>query len=251
MENTTAKRVWGGWTTFGFGLLVIAALFIVQSMVAIVFVIVKLASIPGLNSLQDFMNEVLAYEGLITSLATLASSVVCVGLILILVKARKSNSIKGYLALGSISGKTILTTIGITIGFIILSDGLSIVLHRPPDPDFMVQVYKTSVWPALMWVSFVVFGPIFEEFLFRGFLFEGFSQSRMGPVGAIAITSLAWSSLHLQYGIYEIATIFVMGLVFGVVRWKTGSLRTTIIMHAFTNFVALLEVALNLNGLIH
>lgn len=96
----------------------------------------------------------------------------------------------------------------------------------------------------------VIFAPIFEEVLFRGFLFEGFRQSKLGPIGAIGLTALGWSLLHIQYGFYGIATIFVLGIVLGIVRIKTDSLWSPLIMHAFNNLVAMILVALSVSGLI-
>jgi membrane protease YdiL (CAAX protease family) len=66
----------------------------------------------------------------------------------------------------------------------------------------------------------VVFAPLFEEALFRGFVYEGFARSRAGVAGAIILTSIGWAALHFYYAGFEMATIFVLGLVLGVVRWK-------------------------------
>jgi membrane protease YdiL (CAAX protease family) len=41
--------------------------------------------------------------------------------------------------------------------------------------------------------------PIFEEFTVRGFLFRGWSESFLGPGGAIILTSMLWASYHIQY----------------------------------------------------
>jgi membrane protease YdiL (CAAX protease family) len=187
--------------------------------------------------------------GLITSVATCASAVFGVGLIMLFTMIRKGVSIAEYLGLKRISAKQVLAVLGIMAGFIILSDGLGLLLDRPSSSEFVVNIYSTSVWPALLWVSLIIFVPIFEETFFRGFLFEGFRQSRLGPIGAVLLTAFAWALLHIQYDLFNIATIFIMGILFGVVRIKTGSLWSTIIMHAFTNAVALLQVALHLEGI--
>ena len=66
----------------------------------------------------------------------------------------------------------------------------------------------------------------------------------MGPIGAIGITSFFWAIIHLQYDVYGIATLFVLGLLLGIVRFKTDSIYLPIIMHSLTSFVATIETAL-------
>jgi membrane protease YdiL (CAAX protease family) len=132
------------------------------------------------------------------------------------------------------------------VAYILLTVLVNMGLNRPTESDIMVQAYATSVWPVLFWVAVVVFGPFFEEVLFRGFLFEGFRQSRIGIVGTIILTSLVWAGFHLQYGLFEIASIFVLGVIFGIVRYKTGSLWAPMIMHAFNNLLAVLLISLEI-----
>ena len=91
---------------------------------------------------------------------------------------------------------------------------------------------------------------MFEETFFRGFLFEGFRHSRIGIAGTIVLTALIWALFHVQYGIYEIVTIFVMGIILGIVRLDTRSLWSTLLMHAFSNLIATLEIAINVNALV-
>jgi membrane protease YdiL (CAAX protease family) len=252
------RKIWGPWATVGFGLVIIAVFFIIQILVSVVFFIVNIPSYfdsstgpPQLDELLNAIETMLAtQEGLITSITALVTTVICVGLIIVFARIRKGVSIAEYLGLKQITGKQILAVLAIMAGFIILSDCLSLLLGRPLYPEQMVSLYRTSVWPALLWVSLIIFVPIFEETLFRGFVFEGFWQSRLGPVGAVGLTALAWASLHIQYDFYNIAVIFVLGILLGIVRIKTGSLWSTLIMHAFANLVALIEVALNLNRLV-
>ena len=259
MENTSInKRVWGLWATAGFGFVVLIMSSIIPTLVAVVFALVNTFSRVTTSSgplefeetLIVFEGVINSYAGLILALSTFASMIICVGLVLIIIKVRKSVSIAEYLGLSQISAKTIFVVLAITVGFIILSDYLSLLLGRPLSPDYMVHIYDTRVWPVLFWAAIVIFGPISEETFFRGFLFEGFRQSRIGSTGAIGLTALVWALMHVQYDFYGIATIFVVGIVLGIVRLKTGSLWTTLIMHSFINLVATAEVALNLNRLV-
>ncbi|MBA7577644.1 hypothetical protein ES708_19497 [subsurface metagenome] len=257
-EPVLERKLWGPWATVGLGLAVIIVFFTVQTLVTIAFILTRLSSYfdfsTGPPQLEELLNAIetiaAAQLGLITALAACASAIICVGLIILFARIRKGVSIAEYLGLKRITVKQILAVLGIMAGFIILSDGLGLLLDRPASNEFVVNVYSTSVWPALLWVSLIIFVPIFEETFFRGFLFEGFRQSRLGPIGAVGLTALAWAALHIQYGFYDIAVIFILGILLGIVRIRTGSLWSTLIMHAFTNMVALIQVALHLEGLI-
>jgi hypothetical protein len=110
----------------------------------------------------------------------------------------------------------------------------------------MVQAYKTSFFPPLLWLAFIVASPLYEEIFFRGFLFKGIEHSRAGPAGAVIITSLAWSLLHIQYDFLIIISIFAGGLLLGLARLKTNSIYVPIVMHALQNLMATIVVIIYL-----
>ena len=247
IENPQIKsQFWGPWSTLGLGLVVGIVFIITQAFVAVIFAIVKIISDSTLSPLQ--LAEALISDGLLISLATFASTIVCVGLILVIIKIRKRATIAEYLGFKRISKMTILILLAITTGIIVLTEILNLILGKPINTDFMVNAYSTSVWPALFWIAVVILGPLFEEVFFRGFLFVGFRQSRIGVAGTIGLTALIWALLHVQYGVYEIATIFVLGIVLGIMRFKTGSLWSPLLMHTVVNFIATLVVSLNVNS---
>jgi len=247
-EDTLDRRVWGPWATAGFGLVVIIVFLVTEILVAVVFAAIRIVSDPTIIPYQ--LLESLGTNGLLLALSTFASTIICVGLIIGIVKLRRNAAITEYMGFRPITRKTIFILLAISTGFIILSDSLSLILGRPLNPEFMVDAYSTSVWPALLWVAVVIFAPAFEETLFRGFLFTGFRQSRVGITGTIVLTALIWAVIHMQYGVYEIATIFVLGIVLGIARFKTGSLWSPLIIHAFGNLIATFEVAININSLV-
>jgi uncharacterized protein len=96
----------------------------------------------------------------------------------------------------------------------------------------------------LLWLALIVAAPLGEELLFRGFWFQGFTRSRLGVLGTIVITSLVWSSIHLQYDFYGCATVFASGLLLGYARYHSQSIIPPIIMHALMNLVAILQVVI-------
>lgn len=241
------KPVWGFWATVGFGFVVGIAATFVQTIITFAFIAAKYIGSPGVFTFETIRDT--AMNGLVISIATIASSLICIGLVLVFIKMRKNATIPRYLGLSKLSWKTGLVLLGISVAFIALISVAGILLHIPDVPDFQVDLYKTSVWPPLLWIAVVVFAPAFEEVLFRGFLFEGLRHARTGIIGAILITSFIWSLLHIQYDPFHISTIFVLGLLYGAVRYKTGSLWSTFIMHAFNNAVAMVSTMLYMHGI--
>jgi len=180
-------------------------------------------------------------NGAVISLCTFATTVICSVMILLVIKLKKGASIKEYLGLKSVEAKTAFYWLLSVFVFIIFSDTLTILLGRPIVPEFMTSVYTSieNVW--ILWLAIIIAAPLFEELFFRGFIFSGLSSSLMGPIGTILFTSLLWAFIHFQYDLYEISTIFLIGLILGAVRWKTGSVLLPIGLHSFINFVAIIE----------
>jgi len=125
-----------------------------------------------------------------------------------------------------------------------LSDLITLSLERPLVPDVMVEMYKSTTFRPLFWLAIVVAAPLAEEPLFRGFMFRGMAESRLGVGGTIVLTSFLWSMLHLQYDWYGIVSVFVIGLLLGWVRHRTGSLYAPMALHGFSNLVATVEAAM-------
>ena len=223
LETTKPReRIWGIWQTIGFGLVIFTAYLLLQMAVAYIYFRIKLLSDPNLDS--STLADNISSDGLLLALATIASTVAGIGLIILFVKLRKGSSVKDYLGLKRITVRQVLAMIGIYVGLIILSGIVASIIGDSKDSEFTTEVYKTSVWPVLFGIAVVVFAPAFEEAFFRGFLFVGLRQSPVGTFGAVVLTALMWSMIHLQYEFRGIAVIFVLGIVLGIVRYKTGSL---------------------------
>lgn len=86
--------------------------------------------------------------------------------------------------------------------------------------------------------------PIFEELLVRGFLFRGWSESFVRPEGAIVLSSLLWAALHIQYDWFGRSEIFVMGLVLGYFRYRSGSTMLAMVVHSAVSLYVMLGLAL-------
>jgi len=78
-------------------------------------------------------------------------------------------------------------------------------------------------------------GPIVEEFVFRGFMFRGWSESFLGPIGAIVLTSALFGMSHAQYDWPDRFWLFLFGLVLCTFRWRTNSTWLTVVVHSTAN----------------
>jgi uncharacterized protein len=89
-----------------------------------------------------------------------------------------------------------------------------------------------------------VAGPVMEEFVVRGFMFRGWSQSFLGPVGSVVVTSVVWAMLHTQYDWFGRFWIFVTGLALGHFRWRSNSTWLTVMVHSAINMVVFFMMGL-------
>ncbi len=254
IENTPveapqlARKVWSGWPTIGLGLVILVVYFIIQALVAAGFLAAQFISDTTLDPAR--LAQSISSDGLVISIALILSGLVGLGLIIIFIKVRKNITITEYLGLRPLATRKMLILLAIVFILVLLTEVINNIFNVSQDTGFTVDIYKTSVWPFLLGVAVVIFAPAFEEAFFRGFLFAGLAQSRIGAIGTVILTAVAFAVLHIHYDYHGMVTILVLGIVLGIVRLKTGSLWGSLVMHSFWNFLALIATALYVNGVI-
>jgi uncharacterized protein len=229
-------RPFGPLASIGLTVLLVLAMIAVQGVVGIALAPAMAgpkaaASPPSGNS----------WDGLLVSAGSLASVPVVIALLALFVRARRI-PLRDYLALAVPGARQSALAVGGMLALMAASDLTSYLLGRPLAPPSMVDLYRSS-WHFLLFLAVVFGGPLAEEPIFRGFLFRGIADSRWGPVGAIVISSAMWAAPHLQYDLYGIATIALIGLYLGAVRYQTGSLPLVMLLHGINNAAGLAEVA--------
>jgi membrane protease YdiL (CAAX protease family) len=90
-----------------------------------------------------------------------------------------------------------------------------------------------------------------EEMLWRGLLLSALAQSRLGFWGAALVSTALWVASHdrlwgLPLGLtqallllLEFSALFLKGIFFSWLLWRTGSLRPAILCHALDDFLHL------------
>lgn len=244
MEKSANGTIWGFWSTTGLSFCVWTVFVFVQTIVAVAALV--LLSIQNPNVGIEALAQDLATNGMVLAIATLVSTPVCIAVIFAFIRLRKGATIPAYLQLGPINRRTFQQLIvwnGLTVVFIYTIDFLKSLLPRAAPPTFTLDIYESAQVLPLLYLAIVVAAPVFEEIFFRGFMFQGFLHSRLGAIGTILVTSGIWAVIHSQYDSYDMAGIFLFGLLLGVAQWRTRCLYVAIAMHAFNNLLALISVA--------
>ena len=84
-------------------------------------------------------------------------------------------------------------------------------------------------------LAIVAGAPLSEELLFRGFLLAPLSKMRLKFFGGALVTTVAWTALHAGYSSLGLIEVFIAGLFFSWLLWRTGNLWVPIICHAVYN----------------
>jgi uncharacterized protein len=232
-------RVWGAWASLGWTFLVIFVFELSWLLFGLFYLALVRAGQPDLKprALLDQLDS-----GFFSALASCATTPFLIGLMFLLVRLRK-HPVRGYLALQPVRQEVVRRWIVLFTLLLFAFDGFRYVTGHSIVSRSNLRDFETAGFAPLLWIAAIVCAPLFEEILFRGFLFRGLELSRAGSGGAIVVGSLLWSLLHLGYGWFEVTLIFITGLLLGVARLWTGSVVMAILLHAWGNMIATLELA--------
>ena len=243
MNMPRASAYWGFWATLAWGVLISVVFIVLQIIVTIAVAVVGEPGIAEADLLQKIATA--AESGDVFAWSTIVTTIVCGSLILGVIMLKRGSELRDYLCVTPVASGALLKWLGLLAGFAVASDLITVfVLSRPVVPEVMSAAYATAnpVW--VLWIALIVGAPLFEEMFFRGFLFKGFEASFMGPAGAVVVTSALWTSIHVQYDAYLLATIFLLGLLIGAARVVSRSIFVPVAMHSASNLVSTVQTAL-------
>jgi len=232
-----APRVWKFWGTVLWGLFIFAAMFAGQLAVFGYFVL------RGTGPLDISSAIVTAANGLTISLSVIMGLPAVAAACWIATRA-SGTPFADYLALRWTSWKNVALGVVTLVVLVGSWDLLSRALGREITPGFMGDVLKSAQADGALWllvIAFCIAAPVSEEFLARGFLYRGWSESFLRPAGAIVLSSMAWTSLHLQYDWFFFGQVFSIGLLLGYLRYRTGSTWLTVVLHGLNNLAATIQ----------
>lgn len=228
----------GPWKILGYALL----LFLAYSILQVLFGMVAALSLPGGRTpapapgASPMSGLPLA---LILGVGTVIAAPLGIAGTVLLVRYQFLEPVREYLGLRAPRLRQVLLwTLALTL-FVILFDLLGRWLERPEIPPFMRDILQGSGPKVLLWLAVVIAAPLFEEILFRGFLFGGLSRTRLGGLGAVAVSSVLFGIIHTQYDLFDMSAVLVLGAVLGLSRLYSGSTWLPIGLHAAHNFVSM------------
>jgi len=108
--------------------------------------------------------------------------------------------------------------------------------------DSFTEVFQAASSPKRAVIALVVIlvGPVLEEVLFRGALFRPMLKAHPAPV-VIGVTATLFAIAHPSVQMY--LPIGLVGLALGMVRWTSGSLVPSVLLHATFNAVPFYSMA--------
>ena len=109
-----------------------------------------------------------------------------------------------------------------------------IIVH-PEQQEILTLFPRTAEGIALLTLLAVVMAPLFEELFFRGFLFRGLANS-WGWVAGGLVSAVAFGSAHMQLSV--MIPLCALGFLLAWVYKQTGSLWTSIALHAIFNAIS-------------
>jgi membrane protease YdiL (CAAX protease family) len=230
-------RIWKFWGTCLWGLFIFAALFVGQVAVVAVFMLQREGPIDLAAAIH------VVGGGLTISLSVIMGLPAVLAALWVAIRVSRTPFAE-YLALRWPSWTDLL--IGVVALFVLIMgwDLLSRAMGREVAPGFMVEVLKSAQSDGALWlllIAFCVAAPISEEFLARGFLYRGWSEPPLGPTGAILLSSLVWTAMHLQYDWFFFGEVFSIGLLLGYLRYRSNSTWLTVVVHGLNNLAATLQ----------
>ena len=112
------------------------------------------------------------------------------------------------------------------------------------EPQGVKQAMKIAREPAALLLSLALLAglaPLVEELVFRGLLY-GWLAGRWGGGIAFIGSSLAFAAAHVELA--HVILVLPLGLVFGWLRWRSGSLWPSLVAHMANNGLAVVAAAL-------
>lgn len=139
---------------------------------------------------------------------------------------------------GEVSGKTIGLSIPLIVAGMLFINLCSEFLGLP---DLMQDTFHGMSRNVFGIISIAIMAPLVEELLFRGAIQGYMLRKGMKPLNAILIASAIFGIVHMNP--IQIPFAFAIGLIFGWLYYRTGSVIPGIVGHFINNSIACIQIA--------
>jgi membrane protease YdiL (CAAX protease family) len=227
-------KVWGYWATFGWALL---AFVVGQFLALAVLVWLRLGDVSLVLTKP--------FDGAMITLFIVIANPLMIAVLALAVRLARARQVD-YFALVLPRLRDLALGLVCLVGLIVVSDALLYVSGRDLVTPFQLQSYASATaegWLPALLAAAILIAPAGEELMFRGFIFRGWARSDRTAWPAIVVISVVLAALHIQYDWAGVLQIFVIGLFLGWMRWRSGSIVLTFVLHALFNLEGTLETA--------
>ncbi|WOJ89698.1 type II CAAX endopeptidase family protein [Methylocapsa polymorpha] len=125
--------------------------------------------------------------------------------------------------------------VGATLAYSFAADFA--IAYFSPDTRNWLTTPKDGAGAALLALLAVVFAPVTEELVFRGWIFTNLRRD-FSFVTTVLISSAVFAGMHYDSTHVYALAVFPVGLALGALRELTGSVKSSIALHALNNFIA-------------
>lgn len=227
-----AASPWGPWAALAACLLIFAG--------QIGGVLVAIAALKAMSATPITAEEATSLKTPLGLAVMIASQIASIAIVWLL--AGRANMRREVLRLLPPKA-TLMTGLAGGVLVIVLTGIVELILYvllkfdYSADTQTIAEGLNSNLWWGTVFMA-VVLAPLWEELTFRGFLLSALAKTRLGFWPAALICNTIWTSLHAQYSIAGIISVFTAGLVLTWLVWRTGSIRAPIIAHGLSNLFA-------------
>lgn len=133
--------------------------------------------------------------------------------------------------------------LGVSIVFIFAAMYvLNLLIEQAGIPNTMEETFIAMSRNPLGMLSIALLAPVLEELLFRGAIQGLLQRTLQRPRVAIVIASLIFGVVHMNPA--QIPFAFLLGMMFGWLYYRTGSLLPGIVGHVLNNSLAAVNMIL-------
>ena len=230
MKTLFNNKIWN----FFFGLIIFFIFFCCMQLLSFVPLLSHLSDLPADE--EQLKNIIIPF----TSYIFIGSTLFPLLMIYFFTRSREKPFIESF-KLYVPKRSNILLYLHHIIVFTVFIECISLYFPGVLEENFTEIIYINTHSKIVLYISVVIFAPIFEELVFRGLMFDGLKE-KFGTGFAIFIPALLFALAHLgQYGFWIcFLMVMPMGLLFGYARLQSKTLTLPIILHALNNFIACL-----------
>jgi len=128
-----------------------------------------------------------------------------------------------------------------TLGTVVVSVAVSQIGLEPQGVKEALEIARDPALFVATLAALAGLAPLVEELVFRGLLY-GWLAGRWGTVVAWIVSSLAFAAAHIELA--HVILVLPLGLWFGWLRRRTGSLWPSLVAHMVNNGLAVVAAAL-------